>query len=269
MKEYSTSVVPFNFEACEIRVVTHDDGSFSVVAKDVAVALEYTAWHHNLISHVPGEWKGSNPITTPGGTQEMLTLTEQGLYFFLGRSDKPKALPFQMWVYGEVLPSIRKTGSYTVPTAKPATPKLSPSERERLMIAREAYKTAKLFGFDGNMAILSAENYVRNALGGSGVLAHMGATHLLADERGKVYTPTDLGQLMNPPMSAIKFNLALEVAGLQKKELGGWLPTDEAQGLFEWADTGKKHSNGTPVKQLRWFKTVLDRLMSGGIKEAA
>ena len=43
----------------------------------------------------------------------MLTLTEQGLYFFMGRSDKPKALPFQKWVYGDVLSSIRKTGSYT------------------------------------------------------------------------------------------------------------------------------------------------------------
>lgn len=42
----------------------------------------------------------------------MLTLSEQGLYFFLGRSDKPKALPFQKWLAGEVLPAIRKTGKY-------------------------------------------------------------------------------------------------------------------------------------------------------------
>lgn len=42
----------------------------------------------------------------------MLTLTEQGLYFFLGRSDKQKALPFQKWIAGVVLPSIRRTGAY-------------------------------------------------------------------------------------------------------------------------------------------------------------
>ena len=42
----------------------------------------------------------------------MLCLTEQGLYFFLGRSDKPKALPFQVWIAGEVIPSIRKHGAY-------------------------------------------------------------------------------------------------------------------------------------------------------------
>jgi len=44
----------------------------------------------------------------------MLCLTEQGLYFFLARSDKPKALPFQKWLAGDVLPSIRKTGSYSL-----------------------------------------------------------------------------------------------------------------------------------------------------------
>lgn len=48
----------------------------------------------------------------------MLTLTEHGLYFFLGRSDKPAALPFQKWLAGEVLPSIRKTGAYQTKAAR-------------------------------------------------------------------------------------------------------------------------------------------------------
>jgi hypothetical protein len=58
------------------------------------------------------EWKGVNPIHTLGGIQEVLCLSEPGLYFFLNRSDKLNALPFQKWIAGEVLPSIRKTGSY-------------------------------------------------------------------------------------------------------------------------------------------------------------
>ena len=44
----------------------------------------------------------------------MVVLSEQGLYFFLGRSDKEKALPFQKWIAGDVLPSIRKTGTYSI-----------------------------------------------------------------------------------------------------------------------------------------------------------
>lgn len=102
----------FNFGNSPIRTSLVDGEPFWV-AKDVAEALGYS-WQKNLTNHVPGEWKGINRINTPGGIQEMLTLSEQGLYFFLGRSDKPAALPMQKWIAGEVLPSIRKTGSYGV-----------------------------------------------------------------------------------------------------------------------------------------------------------
>jgi prophage antirepressor-like protein len=87
------------------------------VAKDVAAALGYPASTivtstSKLLQHVPEEWKGKKPILTPGGTQEMWCLSEQGLCFFLNRSDKPGALPLQKWVAGKVLPRIRKTGGY-------------------------------------------------------------------------------------------------------------------------------------------------------------
>lgn len=262
-----SNLIPFQFEAREIRVITHEDGSLSLVAKDVADSLEYTRFDSNLLSHVPDEWKGTNPIRTPGGIQEMLTLTEQGLYFFLNRSDKPKALPFQKWLAGEVLPSIRKTGSYSIPNAKPQIIKPTGEERGRLMLAREAYKTAKLFGFAENMAVLSAENFVRNTTG-VGVLVSMGAVHLLADPKGRTYTVTEIGKLLSPPKSAIATNLLFEAAGLQTKEFDQWLPTDKAQGLFEWLDTGKRHSNGTPVKQIKWFSTVLDAVKPQ-VREAA
>ena len=83
------------------------------MAKDVAKALGYASTNMTTIFQaVPEEWKGSNPITTLGGEQEMLIISEQGLYFFLGRSDKPVALPFQKWLAGDVIPSIRKHGLY-------------------------------------------------------------------------------------------------------------------------------------------------------------
>ena len=102
-----------------VRVLRDEAGEPLFVAKDVALALEYPESSvnqvNNLMRLVPEEWKGHNRIMTPGGWQNMLTLTEQGLYFFLGRSDKPKALPFQKWLAGEVLPSIRRTGHYGAP----------------------------------------------------------------------------------------------------------------------------------------------------------
>lgn len=95
-----------------VRIVERNDEPW-FVAKDVAKALGYASTNMTTIFQaVPEEWKGSNPITTLGGEQEMLIISEQGLYFFLGRSDKPVALPFQKWLAGDVIPSIRKHGLY-------------------------------------------------------------------------------------------------------------------------------------------------------------
>jgi prophage antirepressor-like protein len=106
----------FSFEGrSPIRTIVKD-GETWLVAKDVAEALGY-AWNGAArIAHVPEEWRGvTSVVTLRGDAQDMAVLSEQGLYFFLGRSDKPAALPFQKWIAGEVLPAIRKTGAYAVP----------------------------------------------------------------------------------------------------------------------------------------------------------
>lgn len=103
----------------KVRFIKNGD-SFWVVGKDVLKALDYPESYRTsrAFACVPDEWKGTQPMNTPGGTQQMLCLSEQGLYFFLGRSDKPKAIPYQKWIAGEVVPSIRKTGSYSVDDSK-------------------------------------------------------------------------------------------------------------------------------------------------------
>jgi integrase len=63
------------------------------IAKDVCESLGYASNNRTTIfSNVPEEWKGSKLIATHGGIQQMQVLTEKGLYFFLGRSDKKKYL---------------------------------------------------------------------------------------------------------------------------------------------------------------------------------
>ncbi|MCU8515530.1 Bro-N domain-containing protein [Vibrio vulnificus] len=56
--------------------------------------------------------KGKDKVTTLGGTQQLIIISEAGLYFCLLRSNNPKAKPFQAWVTKTVLPSIRKYGGY-------------------------------------------------------------------------------------------------------------------------------------------------------------
>jgi anti-repressor protein len=108
----------FSFTDYSIRVVFDEEGNPLWVAKDIAEALGYSETTISnmakTIEHVPEEWKGRYRIPTLGGDQDALVLNEQGLYFFLNRSDKSGALPFQKWIAGEVLPSIRKTGQYAI-----------------------------------------------------------------------------------------------------------------------------------------------------------
>jgi prophage antirepressor-like protein len=108
-------------------VLDEQSGEPWFVAKDIAEVLELVWNGTTTIKHVPEEWRGVLPIMTPSGPQEMLCLTEQGLYFFLARSDKPKALPFQKWLAGEVLPAIHKSGGYI---------KVNPEDTPELIMAR-------------------------------------------------------------------------------------------------------------------------------------
>ena len=113
----SNSLQLFEHENFTARTI-EDNGEIWIVAKDVAQSLGYSEASNpsRLFAIVPEIWKGVKPIHTPGGEQEMLCLTEQGLYFFLGRSDKKAALPYQMWIAGDVVPSIRKHGFYATPS---------------------------------------------------------------------------------------------------------------------------------------------------------
>ena len=82
-----------------------------------------------------------------------------------------------------------------------------------------------------------------------------------ANDAGQTYTPTEIGKMLAPPMSAVKTNMLMAANGLQvKDEAGHWVPTGAADGLYEWLDTNKRHSDGTMVKQLKWFRAVLERL---------
>lgn len=55
------------------------------------------------------------PLETAGGVQEMYFVNEDGLYDVILDSRKPEAKRFRKWITSEVLPSIRKTGSYALP----------------------------------------------------------------------------------------------------------------------------------------------------------
>lgn len=110
-----------NPEFGEIRTVDVD-GEPWLVGKDVAKALGYSNTKDALSKRVDAEDKRGSQIATPSGMQEMVIINESGLYSLIFSSKLPKAKEFKRWVTSEVLPSIRRTGSYTahrVPDVSP------------------------------------------------------------------------------------------------------------------------------------------------------
>lgn len=91
------------------------DGNPYFVGKDVAQALGYTNSRKAIRDHVDIEDAREERIVTPSGTQATKLINESGLYSLILSSKLPTAKEFKRWVTSEVLPSIRKTGSYELP----------------------------------------------------------------------------------------------------------------------------------------------------------
>lgn len=100
-----------------IRVVRDENGEPWFVAKDVLDVLDLDK---TALRKLDEDEKGVDSIHTPGGEQQMTTVTEPGFYKLVMRSRKPEAKAFQRWVTHEVLPALRRDGGYMV--ARDETP---------------------------------------------------------------------------------------------------------------------------------------------------
>ena len=96
----------------EIRAILINDEPY-FVGKDVAMILGYTNPRKAVIDHVDDEDKLMYQIDTSGQNRQMLIINESGLYSLILSSKLPNAKKFKRWVTSEVLPEIRKNGSYT------------------------------------------------------------------------------------------------------------------------------------------------------------
>lgn len=83
------------------------------VAKDVCECLAISK-HRDAISRLDADERGSFKVDTLGGKQEMATVNEYGLYSLVLSSRKPEAKEFKRWITHEVIPSIRKYGSFNM-----------------------------------------------------------------------------------------------------------------------------------------------------------
>lgn len=111
------SLSVFKFDDFQVRTISGQDGEPWFVAADVAQALTISRTD-DAVSRLDDDEKGTDTIRTLGGDQQMTVINESGLYSLILTSRKPEAKRFKKWVTSEVLPAIRKTGSYAAQAPK-------------------------------------------------------------------------------------------------------------------------------------------------------
>lgn len=101
----------FAFEAYDIRIIV-ENGEPLFCASDVCKALGYGNPSEALRKHCVEGGITKRDTPTSSGVQPMTYINEPNLYRLITRSKMPHAVKFQDWVFEEVLPTIRKTGTY-------------------------------------------------------------------------------------------------------------------------------------------------------------
>ena len=235
------------------------DGEPWFVAGDVAAALDYSV-AKDMTRNLDDDEKGGQIVPTLGGDQEMTVINESGLYSAILKSRKPEAKAFKKWVTSEVLPSIRKTGSYTAPTAqptaKPKQPRIKqPSQvKELLLIGKEM---AKITGINPHLVMAYTLDAIEQV---TDLPASMLARALPAVAPAEVASlnPTAIGKQLGG-LKAHAVNQMLLKAGLQRQDGSGWQLT-EAGTVF--GEMKPFHRNGHSGYNLLWLPKVVQLLQN-------
>lgn len=130
------NLVSLQYDGKQVRTV-EKDGQVWWVLKDVCNVLEIS--NSRMVSErLDDDEKDVSIADTLGGKQELTVISESGLYNVILLSRKPEAKKFKRWVTHDVLPSIRKTGSYSIeqqlPRDYPSALRALADEAERRML---------------------------------------------------------------------------------------------------------------------------------------
>lgn len=128
-----SNVTVFNNDVFGILRTIERDGEIWFIGKEVAEMLGYSNARNAVVNHVDSDDKLRTQIEYAGQRREVSLINESGLYSLILSSKLPAAKDFKRWVTSEVLPSIRKTGSYTI-----QRPSVSPEELEVRKIEAQA-----------------------------------------------------------------------------------------------------------------------------------
>jgi len=191
-------------------------------------------------------------IDNLGRTQRANHVNESGLYALILGSTKDAAKRFKRWVTGEVLPAIRKTGTYSVPGTPASLPALTHDRVSSILLIGEA--VAKVPGVKTGIAMAATLTCIHENTG----LAVETLRRALpaANEPICSLNATQLGKLLN--RSAKAANQLLAAGGFQlRNDRDEWELTEAGEA---WAEAMPYSRNGHSGYQILWNPAVAEQL---------
>ena len=200
----------------EVRTLTINNEPW-FVGKDVAEVLGYTNPSKALADHVDADDKLNNETLLSLGQRGGWIINESGLYALIFGSKLETAKAFKRWVTSEVLPAIRKTGSYQMPAPVQVFPagSLAAAISD---IGDTAAAIEKVFAVKHGMAMATASVMVEAKYG----IDTKPLRYLMPPEQYPGYmNPTEIGKKLGG-LRAVTINKMLEQLGFQHKEGSSW-----------------------------------------------
>jgi len=240
----------FNYRSNEIRTVVDGNGEPWWVAKDVCDVLGMTNPTEALRS-LDDDEKNTLRISEGihAGNPNVNVINEPGLYTLIIRSNKPEAKKFKRWTTHEVLPAIRKTGSYSM--KNPISQRVGLHEAAAIILEKWV-NASRLLGTSLQMSRVVAVKKANEE-------TTIDFSPLLTDNSvpEKPMTPTDLAKIQG--ISAVKMNKLLEEGGLQTRIGDAWVATEKGRAFSTLDPYQSKNSNHTGYRLL-WDPSILKEL---------
>ncbi|QJP49613.1 hypothetical protein HKJ32_00830 [Xylella fastidiosa subsp. multiplex] len=246
------AITPFQFESQAVRTVVDDHGEVWFVGKDVADVLGYTNHNKALGDHCRGVTKCYPIPDSLGRSRETRIISEPDMLRLIVSSKLPAAERFERWVFEEVLPTLRKTGTYSTPGALPTLPGPTQDRIAALLLIGQYISTVP---------------GVKPGIAAAATLACIKSNTNLTTEEIRRALPalqeplcllnaTQLGKQLH--CSAKAANQLLASSGLQfRNERDAWELTEAGR---VWGEAIPYSRNGHSSYQILWNPTVLDSL---------
>ncbi|MCI8945050.1 MAG: toxin Bro [Clostridia bacterium] len=219
----------------DIRTID-EQGKVYFCGKDIATALGYTNTKDAVSRHCVPKGVVKHDLLTNGGKQRVNFIDEGNLYRLITHSKLPDAEKFESWVFDEVLPTIRKTGTYTVTNAADDYKARTLAVKEQNAKIRTAQLMFKIAEKTNTKYREVLQSRITQLLTGEYLLP-------LPEVEARTLSATEIGERLG--ISAHKVGMLANAHNLKTEKYGKW--------FYDKAKTADKQ-----VETFRYFERAVE-----------